>query len=64
MFNKAWGRLTPPWLLLPLDPENVQSLVLAGMCFHNMMQITCSYPGLQHAALDREADDHQDVPGV
>ena len=47
---------------LMLQPQNVQSLVLACVCLHNMMRIR--YPGLQNAALDREDPDHQVVPGA
>ena len=47
---------------LQLEPDTVQMLVLACVCLHNIMRLR--YPGLQNALLDREADDHQVVPGA
>ena len=46
---------------LQQDLQNVNSIVLACICLHNIMGIC--YPGLQNALMDRE-EDHQLVPGA
>ena len=47
---------------LQLCPENIQSVVLACVCLHNLMRIR--YPGQQNVALDWEVDDHQVIRGA
>ena len=43
-------------------PGVVVQMVTAMLCLHNIMR--ARYPGLQNAALDAEANDHQIIPGA
>ena len=43
-------------------PQVVMKIVHAGVCLHNLMRLR--YPAGQNAALDREDQDHQLVPGA
>ena len=46
---------------LKQEPHNVESIILAFVCIHNIMRMR--YPGDQNALLDREDDNHQGLPG-
>ena len=43
-------------------PQVVMKIVHAGVCLHNLMRLR--YPAAQNAALDREDQNHQLVPGA
>ena len=47
---------------LKQQPKNVESIVLACVCLHNIMRMR--YIGDQNALLDCEDDNHQLIPGA
>jgi hypothetical protein len=46
---------------LKQEPHNVESIILACVCLHNIMRMR--YSGDQNALLDREDENHQVIPG-
>jgi hypothetical protein len=46
---------------LKQEPHNVESIILACVCLHNIMRMR--YPCDQNALLDREDENHQVIPG-
>ncbi len=46
---------------LKQQPHNVESIILACVCLHNITRMI--YPGDQNALLDREDENHQVIPG-
>jgi hypothetical protein len=45
-----------------MEPERVTGLVMACVCLHNLMRIR--HPGALHEPVDREADNHEVIPGA